>query len=101
MEQFVMLWASIDVDIVDDPTFLELSEADPRNMLRFLRLVQIAKKALADGNILLPDGRPATNKTLARAHRETERKWIKFMEVCQNLNLIFWHSEEICWKISH
>lgn len=95
-----MLWASIDVDIIDDATFLELCAEDcDRQFFRFLRLVQVAKKAQADGEIRLPDGRPATARTLSIIHRESVTVWDQFLKTCTELSLIRWDSCNECFVI--
>lgn len=94
-----MLWASIDVDLIDDPTFLELCQEDGSNFTRFLRLVQVAKRAQTDGQIVLTDGRPATAKAIALIHREPADVWERFFALCVSLELIEWNDKQGCWEI--
>lgn len=100
-----MFWAYLDIDILDDPAFLDLRELNEGHPWRFLRLIQVAKKANYKGLVVRQDGREAyQTKHLAHIHDgpgvKFVRIWDSFLQECVRLSLIEWDATESAWKIS-
>lgn len=98
-----MLAALLDVDLLDEHEILDLDAADPRNWMRFCKLVQIAKRANYNGCVLRSDLRPYSASDLAAYTRQRDRleEWVAFLALATELGLIRVESRTGAFQIVH
>lgn len=98
-----MLFATLDLDLLEDPAFKALEDEHPGGLFWYLRLVQFAKRYKASkGRVLRADGTPILPWMLAMTHHGSRRQadeWARFLDLCIELGLLVWVEEEQCFKI--
>lgn len=93
-----MIFATFDVDILDDVDFIELQEVDAGNAWRFMRLISLAKRINRKGIVTKPGGRPYSIEQLAILHDRTKsaaKAWQEFLTLAVELGLLEWDEEGI------
>lgn len=99
-----MIYATLDVDLCDDPAFERLQDENEGHPWRFIRLVTIAKRANRKGRVERADGATITVRELARNHdgrgEEYVRAWESFLSLCVELGLLA-IDEDGCYRIEH
>lgn len=84
-----MLWTPLDLDILEDPAFIELEDEVPGAFWCWIRVIQQAKRVNQQGLVLRADGRPLTAKDLHRIHRATSLDaWQGILDRCVELELL-------------
>lgn len=84
-----MIWATLDLDILEDPAFVELEDEVPGSFWCWVRLLQVAKRVNQQGLVLRADGRPLTAQDLHRIHRATSlQAWEGILDRCVELELL-------------
>ncbi len=86
-----MIFATLDVDIFDDPSITELMDIDEVYFAMLIRCVCLAKKANMGGAILC-DGTPFSAASLARIHHGRGQQflslWETFLGHCVDFGLL-------------
>ena len=87
-----MLWVAFDIELCDDPAWLELEDIDPRAMSRLVRLAQIAKRNdPSGGRLCRRDGGPMCALDLARVHErsaDAAAAWERFLSEAIRLGFL-------------
>lgn len=86
-----MLFATLDVDLPEDPLFIALEAAGEPWPWWWMRLIQVAKRHNRRGRLCHFDGRPLTARDLALVHhRNIQRteEWEQMLETCLGLGLL-------------
>lgn len=84
-----MLWAALDLDILEDPAFVELEDEVPGAFWLWVRVLQQAKRVNQGGLVLRADGRPLTARDLYRIHRTASLEtWEGLLDRCVELELL-------------
>jgi hypothetical protein len=86
-----MLFATLDVDLPDDPLFIALESAGEQWPWWWIRLIQIAKRHNRRGRLCHSDGRPLAARDLALVHHRTLQRaeeWGQMLETCLGLGLL-------------
>jgi hypothetical protein len=87
-----MLWVALDIEVCDDPAWLEMEDIDPRAMSRLVRLAQIAKRNdPSGGRICRRDGGPMGALDLARVHERSSDAapaWERFISEATRLGFL-------------
>ena len=84
-----MIWAALDLDILDDPAFIELEDEVPGAFWLWCRILQQAKRVNQHGLVLRADGRPLTAKDLRRIHPAASLDtWEGLVDRCVELELL-------------
>lgn len=99
-----MLYVMFDIEILDEPAFLDLADTDPGHPWRYLRLVQIAKRANEKGRVLSPNGIPLDARSLSRVHEGrgvSPEVWEQFLAQCLNLSLLAWDDLAGCYQVTN
>jgi hypothetical protein len=97
------LSALLQVDLIDEDEFILLEDADDRNLSRWWRLVQLAKRANCRGCVLKADDRPYTAQGLAllARKRDTAEAWEAFLGLCCELGLLVVDQKTGAYRIVH
>ena len=99
------LFATLDIDLPEDPAYIDLYDAHPGHPWRMIRLVSLAKRANQRGRILRTDGVPLDARALARIHdgrgSELVELWESFLALCIKLGLLLWNQDDACYQIRH
>lgn len=84
-----MIWASLDLDILEDPAFMELEEEVPGAFWLWVRILQQAKRVNQQGLVLRADGRPLGPRELQRIHHVASLDtWAGLLDRCVELELL-------------
>lgn len=86
-----MLFATLDVDLPDDPLFIALESAGEPWPWWWIRLIQIAKRHNRRGRLCHSDGRPLVARDMALVHHRTlnrAEEWGQMLETCLSLGLL-------------
>lgn len=86
-----MLFATLDVDIPEDPLFIALEAAGEPWPWWWMRLIQVAKRHNRRGRLCHFDGRPLGARDLALVHHRTLQRaeeWEQMLETCLGLGLL-------------
>lgn len=98
-----MLFATLDLDLLEDPAFKALEDEHPGGLFWYLRLVQFAKRYKASkGRVLRADGTPILPWMLAMTHhgsRQRAGEWALFLDLCVELGILRWLDDEQCYEI--
>lgn len=98
-----MLFATLDLDLLEDPAFRALEDEQPGGLCWFLRLVQFAKRYKGSkGRVLRADGTPILPWMLSISHHGTKKmaeEWAAFLDLCVELELLVWLDDERTYKI--
>ena len=86
-----MLFATLDVDLPEDPLFIALESAGEPWPWWWIRLIQIAKRHNRRGRLCHSDGRPLVARDMALVHHRTlnrAEEWGQMLETCLSLGLL-------------
>ncbi len=99
-----MLYATLDIDWMDDPTYYALHDVDPAHVLRFLRCIVWAKRANCKGRIIRVDGAPIQIREMARLHdgpgAEYISRWENFISIALDVGLLATDLDYECYCIA-
>jgi len=86
-----MLFATLDVDLPDDPLFIALESAGEPWPWWWIRLIQIAKRHNRRGRLCHSDGRPLVARDMALVHHRSIQRteeWQRMLDTCLDLGLL-------------
>jgi len=86
-----MLFATLDVDLPDDPLFIALEEAGEAWPWWWIRLIQVGKRHNRRGRLCHSDGRPLVARDMALVHHRSIQRteeWQRMLDACLDLGLL-------------
>lgn len=86
-----MLFATLDVDLPEDPLFIALEAAGEAWPWWWMRLIQVAKRHNRRGRLCHSDGRPLVARDMALVHHRNIQRtedWERMLGTCLSLGLL-------------